>query len=175
MVQITHDYTDFNPEGAKVIPDAGHYTLKVLKGEGKTKDQDKGGYSFIEVTFEVIADNNVGQQFPFDYLTGHSNQDTTAKYAMEALGRLYYGATGEKPPRNGFNLDSLIGKFLACEITIKETKPTDPQTGQQRLREDGTPIVYKNANMKGIRPVEAAPAPAQNTAAPQAQATATWG
>ena len=182
MVMINHDYSDFNPEGAKVVPEGGHYILQFVKGDSKMKDQDKGGYSYVEVVFEVIDGHNIGQQFPMDYLTGYVKKPTdkydTSKIAMESLGRVYFGATGDKPPVRGFDLNELNGKQFVCDIVVKETPAIDKNNGQQILREDGEPLMYRNANMRGIRPVEPTDVGAAETseaAAPaQAAATAVW-
>lgn len=159
MVQVSHDYSDLNVDGFAYPPE-GFYTLKVAGEGGDNKPADKGGYFFITLTFEIVGTASAGMQFKMDYLTGHG-KEITSRISKENLGRIYYGATGNRPPAQGFDTADLLGKTLQANLVIEEKPKSDG---------NGT---FKNAKLNSIAPVAAGQQPA--TQQPQGNAPAPWG
>jgi hypothetical protein len=166
-IVLDHDFSDFDPEGFS-YPPAGFYTLVVTNAESKTKSPEKGGYTFITLTFKVAEGEQAGQQFLMDYLTGFPKErsEKTAKIAMENLGRIYYGATGIKPGRDGLKIAEMLNKPLQANLIIEEKPKTDGSGG-----------TFKNAKLNGIQiagTVSAQPATAETKPA-AAETKPAWG
>ena len=90
----------------------------------------------------------------------------TAKIAKENLGRIYYGATGMRPPMQGFNTTDLLHKSFNANLVVEE-KPKQDGSGN-----------FKSAKLNGIAPLGNA-APVQNNNQPtqqpmQQNQTAPW-
>ena len=115
MVNIAgFDYDNFDPEGVTYPPN-GNYTLAIIGSEDKPS---KDGHRMINVHFEIASGVQSKQQFRIGYYVGNPNVEQ-AKWAFEALGRLYYGVTGQRPTSRGFDLEQL--KFKAFEADFDAT------------------------------------------------------
>ena len=150
-MQIAYDYNNFDPEagGAPNFPPPGYYIMQAL---GAKEGVTKGGYAKIEIEFAAEGYNST---FTLSYNTGHSNPQSR-EIAYSDLGKLYYGATGQKPPANGFDLEQIYNKPFGCDVTI-----TESQSGDK---------TYKNCNLRNIKPMAGNQQQAQgggNTAQPQ--------
>ena len=160
-IQLTHDYSDFNPEGFAYPPN-GFYAMAVVDAKSDKKSEEKGGYAFITLTFEITDGDQKGQRFKMDYNTGYPKHksEKAAIIAMENIGRIYYGATGERPGRNGLNIKDLMNKTFGANLIVEEKAKTDGSGGS-----------FKNSKLNGIQflnnqPVEQTAAPTSNSAAP---------
>lgn len=114
------DYDNFNPEGVS-YPPSGEYLLAVVGAEDKPS---KDGHRMINIYFEIAGGELRKTQFRIGYYVGNPNQEQ-AKWAYEALGRLYYGVTGEKPTSRGFNLKYLEFKPFQATFDASPNKNGD--------------------------------------------------
>ena len=159
-MQITHDFSDFNPEGF-TFPPSGFYSMAVTsQDEGKTK----AGDAKLTLTFQIADGDQKGQQFKMDYNTGHSSTKTS-KIAIENIARLYYGATGNKPGRSGLNTADMMNKPFGANLVIEE---------KAFSRDDGTEGKFTNAKLNGIQFLNNDPVAVTNAAPAQTNTAAPW-
>ncbi len=138
---INHDYTNFNPNGFSLPPE-GRFLQRVIDEKFSNKSPEKGGWAFLTLTFEIEEEGeHKGKKYNLDYNTGHPNP-ATSKIALEGLGRIYYGVTGEKPPVRGFDTTILQRASFCGVISIKESPKNDGSAG-----------VFRNVNLTNIEPV----------------------
>ncbi len=88
------DYDNFNPEGINYPPN-GDYILAII---GEEEKPSKDGHRLINVHFEIASGAQSKQQFRIGYYVGNPDAQQ-AQWAFEALGRLYFASTGNRPTR----------------------------------------------------------------------------
>jgi hypothetical protein len=142
------DYDNFNPEG-RTYPPNGDYLLEI---KGSEEKPSKDGHRMINVHFEIAEGAQKGQKFIIGYYVGNPDAEQ-AKWAFEALGRLYFAATGQRPTSRGFDMKNLDFKVFNATFDatpnakgdvyakIKNLKPrSDVLAAQtQQLKATGTP------------------------------------
>lgn len=162
-MQITYDFSNFDPEaGSFSYPEDGTYTLKIVEDIVDQKPQERGGYTFLKLVFEVVDSAAAGQRFELHYLTGHPKVEV-ARIAMETLGRLFYGANNIRPPLNGLDTKDILNKPFRATLTTKE---------EQKKDGNGT---FKSAKLTRIEPLgNEVITPAGNNAG-NTPASAPWG
>lgn len=108
--------------------------------------QTKAGHGKLDVTFEISTGSIVGFQFSLSYNVSHSNPDT-AKWAIQDLMKIGYGATGNKNygrDGGGFDTKDLFGKTFAATLTVTDSK---------NRKDDGS--FFPQGRFTKVAPIEA--------------------
>ncbi|CAB4214196.1 Protein of unknown function DUF669 [uncultured Caudovirales phage] len=116
MEAFDFDYDNFDPN-AKTYPPTGKYIIQVVGIEEKPS---KAGYRMINIHFKIVDGDQKGVQFTIGYYVSNPNTEQ-AKWAKEALGRLYFGATGEKLTNQGFKTFEKDIQFKAISALVDTT------------------------------------------------------
>jgi len=142
---------NFDPtkSGQFELPPLGIYNEQ-FKVAALEEGQTKKGHGKLDITFEILTGSIAGFQFSLSYNVGHSNPDT-AKWAIQDLMKIGYGATGNKNygrDGGGFDTKDLYGKAFGATFTVAEgkTKKDDDTFFPQGRFTKIAPIEVPNTN-----------------------------